>query len=116
MDSGEEHESRACVCVCVSSGLLYIGFSACMFGLYSFMPVVLRRTSATAVNLSLLTTDLYSPFCGLFLFHYKVRPTNRYDSHSHAHTHTHTHTHICSLLCLEGLNSQCLPAILNTHA
>ncbi|XP_041106973.1 solute carrier family 35 member F1-like [Polyodon spathula] len=52
-------------------GLLYIGFSACMFGLYSFMPVVIKRTSATAVNLSLLTADLYSLFCGLFLFHFK---------------------------------------------
>ncbi|KPP68075.1 hypothetical protein Z043_113271, partial [Scleropages formosus] len=52
-------------------GLLYVGFSACMFGLYSFMPVVIRRTSAAAVNLSLLTADLYSLFCGLFLFQYK---------------------------------------------
>ena len=53
-------------------GLLYVGFSACMFGLYSFMPVVIKKTSATSVNLSLLTADLYSFFCGLFLFHYKV--------------------------------------------
>uniref|UniRef100_A0A2I2YQF6 Solute carrier family 35 member F1 n=1 Tax=Gorilla gorilla gorilla TaxID=9595 RepID=A0A2I2YQF6_GORGO len=45
--------------------------SACMFGLYSFMPVVIKKTSATSVNLSLLTADLYSLFCGLFLFHYK---------------------------------------------
>uniref|UniRef100_A0A3Q2WI86 Solute carrier family 35 member F1 n=1 Tax=Haplochromis burtoni TaxID=8153 RepID=A0A3Q2WI86_HAPBU len=30
-----------------------------------------HRTSATSVNLSLLTADLYSLFCGLFLFHYK---------------------------------------------
>ncbi|XP_043930215.1 solute carrier family 35 member F1 [Protopterus annectens] len=52
-------------------GLLYVGFSACMFGLYSFMPVVIKRTSATSVNLSLLTADLYSLFCGLFLFHYQ---------------------------------------------
>ncbi|XP_008294423.1 solute carrier family 35 member F1 [Stegastes partitus] len=52
-------------------GLLYIGFSAFMFGLYSFMPVVMKRTSAASVNLSLLTADLYSLFCGLFLFHYK---------------------------------------------
>uniref|UniRef100_A0A8C2VG56 Solute carrier family 35 member F1 n=2 Tax=Chinchilla lanigera TaxID=34839 RepID=A0A8C2VG56_CHILA len=52
-------------------GLLYVGFSACMFGLYSFMPIVIKKTSATAVNLSLLTADLYSLFCGLFLFHYK---------------------------------------------
>ena len=71
------------VCVCVSvyvvytgcvcpPGLLYVGFSACMFGLYSFMPVVIKKTSATSVNLSLLTADLYTLFCGLFLFHYKV--------------------------------------------
>ncbi|XP_037305240.2 solute carrier family 35 member F1 isoform X1 [Pungitius pungitius] len=52
-------------------GLLYICFSAFMFCLYSFMPVVLKRTSATSVNLSLLTADMYSFFCGLFLFHYK---------------------------------------------
>ncbi|XP_075453852.1 solute carrier family 35 member F1 [Ascaphus truei] len=52
-------------------GLLYVGFSACMFGLYSFMPVVLKKTSATAINLSLLTAELYTFFCGLFLFHYK---------------------------------------------
>ncbi|XP_069091473.1 solute carrier family 35 member F1 isoform X2 [Pleurodeles waltl] len=51
-------------------GLLYVGFSACMFGLYSFMPVVIKKTSATSVSLSLLTADLYSLFCGLFLFHY----------------------------------------------
>lgn len=64
---------------CFSSiGLLYVGFSACMFGLYSFMPVVIKKTSATAVNLSLLTADLYSLFCGLFLFHYKVCRNERY--------------------------------------
>ncbi|XP_037604293.1 solute carrier family 35 member F2-like [Sebastes umbrosus] len=42
----------------------------CMYTLYSFMPVVVKMTSATAVNLSLLTADLFSLFCGLFLFHY----------------------------------------------
>ncbi|XP_030261931.1 solute carrier family 35 member F1 [Sparus aurata] len=52
-------------------GLFYVGFSAFMFSLYSFMPVVMKRTSATSVNLSLLTADLYSLFCGLFLFHYE---------------------------------------------
>ncbi|KAM7340651.1 hypothetical protein ACRRTK_001266 [Alexandromys fortis] len=61
-------------------GLLYVGFSACMFGLYSFMPIVIKKTSATSVNLSLLTADLYSLFCGLFLFHYKVREI--VDSHN----------------------------------
>ncbi|XP_077366920.1 solute carrier family 35 member F1 [Festucalex cinctus] len=52
-------------------GLLYVGFSAFMFSLYSFMPLVMKRTSAASINLSLLTADLYSLFCGLFLFHYK---------------------------------------------
>ncbi len=73
------------VALYVLSGLLYIGFSACMFGLYSFMPVVIKRTSATAVNLSLLTADLYCLFCGLFLFQYKVRICS--DSFSPPHHH-----------------------------
>uniref|UniRef100_A0A672L804 Solute carrier family 35 member F2 n=1 Tax=Sinocyclocheilus grahami TaxID=75366 RepID=A0A672L804_SINGR len=34
-----------------------------------FMPVVVKMTSAMAVNLSLLTADLFSLFCGMFLFH-----------------------------------------------
>ncbi|XP_067280387.1 solute carrier family 35 member F2 [Pseudorasbora parva] len=51
--------------------LLFVAYTLCMYGLYSFMPVVVKMTSATAVNLSLLTADLFSLFCGLFLFHYK---------------------------------------------
>ncbi|XP_065501275.1 solute carrier family 35 member F2 [Caloenas nicobarica] len=50
--------------------LLFTGFSLCMFGLYSFMPVVIKLTSATSVNLGILTADLYSLFFGLFLFSY----------------------------------------------
>ncbi|XP_054611194.1 solute carrier family 35 member F2 [Dunckerocampus dactyliophorus] len=49
---------------------LFAVYVLCMFALYSFMPVVVKRTSATAVNLSLLTADLFSLFCGIFLFHY----------------------------------------------
>ncbi|XP_041808641.1 solute carrier family 35 member F2 [Chelmon rostratus] len=41
-----------------------------MYTLYSCMPVVVKMTSATAVNLSLLTADLFSLFCGIFLFHH----------------------------------------------
>lgn len=55
-----------------SAVMLFAVYALCMFALYSFMPVVVRMTSATAVNLSLLTADLFSLFCGLFLFHYKV--------------------------------------------
>ncbi|XP_059382289.1 solute carrier family 35 member F2-like isoform X2 [Carassius carassius] len=50
--------------------LLFVAYTLCMYGLYSFMPVVVNLTSATAVNLSLLTADLFSLFCGMFLFHY----------------------------------------------
>ncbi|XP_033930314.1 solute carrier family 35 member F2 isoform X2 [Melopsittacus undulatus] len=50
--------------------LLFTAFALCMFGLYSFMPVVIKVTSATSVNLGILTADLYSLFFGLFLFCY----------------------------------------------
>ena len=32
----------------------------------------MQFSSATVVNLSLLTADFYSLLCGIFLFHYKV--------------------------------------------
>ncbi|XP_069825860.1 solute carrier family 35 member F2 isoform X2 [Dendropsophus ebraccatus] len=51
-------------------GLLFAVFALCMFGLYSVMPLVIRVTSATSVNLGILTADLYSLFFGLFLFQY----------------------------------------------
>ncbi|XP_028838359.1 solute carrier family 35 member F2-like isoform X2 [Denticeps clupeoides] len=50
--------------------LLFGAYAMCMCGLYSLMPVVIQMTSATAVNLSLLTADLFSLFCGILLFHY----------------------------------------------
>ncbi|XP_057685104.1 solute carrier family 35 member F2-like [Corythoichthys intestinalis] len=45
-------------------------FACCMLGLYSLMPVVIKESSATAVNLSMLTADIFAVFCGIFLFHY----------------------------------------------
>ncbi|KAJ8347815.1 hypothetical protein SKAU_G00264040 [Synaphobranchus kaupii] len=50
--------------------LLFTIYGLCMFALYSFMPMVMKMTSATAVNLSLLTADLFSLFCGLYIFRY----------------------------------------------
>lgn len=51
---------------------LYItGFGICLFLLYNLMPFVMQFSSATVVNLSLLTADFYSLLCGLLLFHYK---------------------------------------------
>ncbi|XP_053177185.1 solute carrier family 35 member F2-like [Scomber japonicus] len=51
-------------------GLLFSGYALCMYGLYSCMPIVIKLSSATSVNLSLLTADLFSLFCGIFLFQY----------------------------------------------
>ncbi|XP_072259250.1 solute carrier family 35 member F2-like [Pyxicephalus adspersus] len=52
-------------------GLLFACFALCMFGLYSVMPLVMKVSSATSVNLGILTADIYSLFFGLFLFGYK---------------------------------------------
>lgn len=60
------------LCHVFAAAMLFAVYALCMYALYSFMPVVVKLTSATAVNLSLLTADLFSLFCGLFLFHYKV--------------------------------------------
>lgn len=51
-------------------GLLFSAYALCMYALYSCMPIVIRLSSATSVNLSLLTADLFSLFCGIFLFQY----------------------------------------------
>ncbi|XP_026228579.1 solute carrier family 35 member F2-like [Anabas testudineus] len=51
-------------------GLLFSGFALCMYALYSFIPIVIKLSSATSVNLSMLTADLFSLFCGIFLFQY----------------------------------------------
>uniref|UniRef100_A0A8C9ZHI4 Solute carrier family 35 member F2 n=1 Tax=Sander lucioperca TaxID=283035 RepID=A0A8C9ZHI4_SANLU len=51
-------------------GLLLSAYALCMYTLYSCMPIVVKLSSATSVNLSLLTADLFSLFCGIFLFQY----------------------------------------------
>lgn len=49
-----------------------LGFAACLFALYSLMPLVIARTSAAAVNLNLLSADFYALIAGIFLFKYQV--------------------------------------------
>ena len=49
---------------------LLVAFAACLFMLYSLVPFLLRLSSATMMNLALLTSDVYSLLFGLFLFHY----------------------------------------------
>ncbi|KAF7199434.1 solute carrier family 35 member F2 [Nothobranchius furzeri] len=51
-------------------GLLLAAYTLSMYALYSFMPMMMKVSSATSVNLSLLTADLFSLFCGIFLFQY----------------------------------------------
>ncbi|XP_072332876.1 solute carrier family 35 member F2-like isoform X2 [Scyliorhinus torazame] len=56
--------------------LLFTAFAVCMFGWYNFLPVVIKLSNATSVNLAILTADLYSLFFGIFLFHYKSSGTS----------------------------------------
>lgn len=50
---------------------MLLGFSGCLFLLYLLMPVVIRLSSATAANLSILSADFYALAIGVFVFHYK---------------------------------------------
>ena len=52
--------------------LLIICFVVCQYMYYTLMPWVITLSSATVVNLSLLTSDLYTLLFGLLLFGYKV--------------------------------------------
>ncbi|XP_068600931.1 solute carrier family 35 member F2-like [Brachionichthys hirsutus] len=54
----------------VRIAMLFALYVLCMFALYSLMPLVVQMSSATTVNLSLLTADLFSLFCDIFLFGY----------------------------------------------
>ncbi|XP_022249110.1 solute carrier family 35 member F2-like [Limulus polyphemus] len=46
-------------------------FSTCLFLLYVIMPFLMKITSATAVNLSILTSDFYSLLFGIYLLKYE---------------------------------------------
>ena len=50
-----------------------IGFDIAMFLLYSVSPILLRLSSATFFNLSLLTSDFYGLIFALILFNAKVK-------------------------------------------
>lgn len=51
---------------------LLLAFSVCLLLLYITMPLVLQLSSATAVNISILSADFYSLIIGLYLFNFKV--------------------------------------------
>ncbi|XP_066922154.1 solute carrier family 35 member F2-like [Clytia hemisphaerica] len=52
-------------------GMLYFAFAICQYFYYTMMPVVMKLSSATVMNLSLLTSDLYTLLIGLLIFDYQ---------------------------------------------
>jgi len=52
--------------------LPFVGFAACLFLLYTLMPLVIAKIGAMAVNLNFLSSDFYALLIGLFFFRYKV--------------------------------------------
>ncbi|KAM9811605.1 solute carrier family 35 member F2-like isoform 1-T1 [Syngnathus typhle] len=52
------------------SAVLFGAFACCMFTLYSLMPVIIEDSNAAAINLSMLSADVFSIFCGIFIFRY----------------------------------------------
>ncbi|XP_039268561.2 solute carrier family 35 member F1-like [Styela clava] len=69
-----ERDALKAVIWSAGSIMSLVGFAACMFALYSLMPIVMKMSSAATVNLSVLTADLYALFAGIFLFGYKFTP------------------------------------------
>lgn len=57
-----------------SSGavLPYAGFAAAMFLFYSGVPILLKMSGSTMLNLSLLTSDMWSVLIRIFVYHEKV--------------------------------------------
>ncbi|XP_019429571.1 PREDICTED: solute carrier family 35 member F1-like [Lupinus angustifolius] len=50
----------------------FLGFSVAMFVFYSLVPVLLKTNGATMLNLSLLTSDMWSVLIRIFAYHEKV--------------------------------------------
>jgi len=53
--------------------VLIISFALVMFLFYSTVPLVMKMTSATAFNLSILSCDFYSLVVGVFLFKFQFQ-------------------------------------------
>ncbi|XP_052478643.1 uncharacterized protein LOC105777803 isoform X3 [Gossypium raimondii] len=50
----------------------FFGFSLAMFLFYSFVPVLLKMSGSTMLNLSLLTSDMWAVIIRIFAYHEKV--------------------------------------------
>jgi solute carrier family 35 protein F1/2 len=52
--------------------VLLAAFTLTLFTYYTITPIVMKVTSAMAINLSLLTADFYTLVIGVLLFQFKV--------------------------------------------
>ncbi len=52
--------------------VLLAAFTLTLFTYYTITPIVMKVTSAMAINLSLLTADFYTLVVGVLLFQFKV--------------------------------------------
>ncbi|XP_058102338.1 uncharacterized protein LOC131246337 isoform X2 [Magnolia sinica] len=55
-----------------SAVLPFIGFALAMFFFYSLVPILLKMSGSTMLNLSLLTSDMWAVFIRIFAYHEKV--------------------------------------------
>ncbi|XP_020261481.1 solute carrier family 35 member F1-like isoform X2 [Asparagus officinalis] len=56
----------------VSEVLPFVGFALAMFLFYSTVPVILKISGSTMLNLSLLTSDMWAVLIRIFAYHEKV--------------------------------------------
>ncbi|KAK6914415.1 Solute carrier family 35 member SLC35F1/F2/F6, partial [Dillenia turbinata] len=54
------------------AGLPFFGFAAAMFLFYSGVPILLKISGSTMLNLSLLTSDMWAVLIRIFAYHEKV--------------------------------------------
>uniref|UniRef100_A0A7N0UQ02 Solute carrier family 35 member F1 n=1 Tax=Kalanchoe fedtschenkoi TaxID=63787 RepID=A0A7N0UQ02_KALFE len=55
-----------------SAAVPFFGFAAAMFLFYSSVPILLKLSGATMLNLSLLTSDMWAVLIRIFAYHEKV--------------------------------------------
>ncbi|GAB2235564.1 hypothetical protein Droror1_Dr00025993 [Drosera rotundifolia] len=56
----------------VGAVLPFVGFAVAMFLFYSLVPVLLKMNGAAMLNLSLLTSDMWTVFIRIFAYHQRV--------------------------------------------
>ncbi|XP_077211987.1 uncharacterized protein LOC143847156 isoform X3 [Tasmannia lanceolata] len=67
----ERHELRS-IHWTAAAVLPFIGFAVAMFLFYSLVPVLLKMSGSTMLNLSLLTSDMWAVVIRIFAYHEKV--------------------------------------------